>query len=277
MNENENSKEIMPERSYSLDYKMSFNKIKKAKRNGNFLIAKVFCYDSRADCLRVDLGNGFKGVIPTDEFTVYEIKKSDSTLSPAVYSLIGKNVCACVQKIAKNGTIVLSRKANMIKSFNYISNSLDKITSCVITSIDKLGAFVDVGHGINGLIHYTNFSNSWAESIRDFGFHEGQFIDAKITSINYDKYQVELNYKVLFENLAYTLNPGDLIEAISLSKISETNNGYYAYVNPNTSAIVNLPCDLKEFPYGSKILVSVRHSSSKNCDKLRLKFISFIY
>ncbi len=271
-------KTVMPERYYSLDTNMSFDKIKQAEQSGEFLIARVCYYDSKMECLIVNLGNEFKGIIPLDEFTIYRNKKSDFSISPAVYSFIGKNICACVKEIDNDGTIILSRKANMIKAFNYLSHLENVIVPCSITSIVKYGAFVDVGHGINGLIHIKNFCRTYVENLTYIGFYEGKFIDAKIISTNPDNYQIDLTYKDLFDNLAYTFNYGDIIRVTVLSKVSETNEGYYTYINPNTTGIINPPFAPRnfKFPYGSKVLAFVKHSSKKNYDKLRLHFISFI-
>ncbi len=88
-----------PESHYTLDKNMSLDKINRAKNNGNFLSAKVLNFDSRKNCIIVDLGNNFKGEIPLNDFSIYPVTRANDRLSASVYSLIGKNICACVKEI----------------------------------------------------------------------------------------------------------------------------------------------------------------------------------
>lgn len=269
------NKLILPELCYGLAEDMSLEKISRAITTGDFLIAKVSRFNSQEELFEVDLGNGFHGKIPLDDFSIYPCRRLSAHISPAAYSLIGKNICACVQEISDYNMVILSRKANMIKSFNYIKHLESKIVSCSILAITQYGLFVDVGHGINGLIRINDLTISRIHDISDLGFATGQLIDAKIISINSEKYQISLNHKDLFDNLAYTLNPGDFIEAISLDPLDDEESGYFAHINHNTKALMDPPEGLK-IPYGSRVVARVKRFSPNKPDKVRLKFISLI-
>ncbi len=177
-----------------------------------------------------------------------------------------------------NNTIILSRKANMIKALNRIKSLEGETISCTITSMNEYGLFLDSGHGITGLLHISRLISTKVKSPSDVGFSVGESIKAKIYSVDCKTRRVELSYKDLFSNLAHELNTGDVIEAISLFPVNESESGYYAYVNPNTPALVNAPKHREsKIPYGSKIVAAVRAYSSNYPDKLRLDFISFIH
>ncbi len=267
-------KKLMPESYYSLDSSMSLDKIVRAKKTGNFLVAKVLNLNFSKKCLRVDLGNSFNGEIPLDEFSIYPVIRTNNSISPWVYSFFGKTICVCVRKISDDNTIILSRKANMLKSFNLIEQFKGNVVSCLITSIVDYGLFVDVGHGINSLIHNRKLSLTQINNPKDIGFTVGQSIDAEIISTNSEKYRVSLNHKNLFDNVSKYLTPGDIIEVISLNPVNEDEDGYYAFFNPSTTAIIN-PIKGIKIPYGSKVKARVKKFKPNHPDKLQLGFISF--
>ena len=266
MNDYVNTK-FMPERFYGLDNNMSFFKIKRAKKNGDFLVGIVLFFDFKRNYFKVNLGNGFYGIIYLNNYSIYPFPSSVAN------SQIGKTICACVKKIS-NRRIILSRKANMLKTFKKISNMENEIFRCCITGIVEYGVFVDIGHGISGLIHIKNFCRCRVKDVRDIGFNIGYFINAKISSIDYNKYQVQLVYKDLFENLFYSCQCGDKIAVLVLNPV-QNNSGYYVYINPNTFAILNTPKSLEPIPFGTKVLSYVRNPGIES-PKLHLNFISFI-
>lgn len=269
------NKNFMPESFYSLDDKMSLDKITRAKDNGDFLVAKAVSWDNAMQCIIADLGNGFKCEIPLNEFTIYPIMRPNGFINPSVYSLIGQTVCVCVQEIYDDNTIVLSRKANMLKTFEFIEQCENKVVTCSIRSIARYGLFVDVGFGISGLIKLNDLTLSRINHPADLGFKTNQFLDAKIISVNSDKHQIGLNHKDLFENQAYSLNPGDIVEVTTLHPINEIEDGYFVHISHNTPALMDPPDGMK-IPYGTKVLAIVKPTNPKHPDKVKLRFLQFI-
>ncbi len=269
----EERKNVMPERLYSLDNNMSLEKIIQAKKTGDFLIAHVLYFDSKHGCLKVNLGNHINGEIPLDEFTIYSTIRTNGNISASVYSLIGQNVCTCVREICDESKIILSRKENMIKAFNLIAQSNDKIFSCLIQNVVPYGLFVDVGHGINGFIHTQNLVLSRIDNPMVVGFKPLDSINAKITSINTEKYQIALNHKCLVDNLANSLNSGDVVPCTTLA--SNENHGYFVYLNENTPALMDEPNGLN-IKYGSRVSAVVKPFRPDHPDRVRLRFLSFI-
>lgn len=268
------NKKVMPESFYSLDDEMSLDKITRAKNSGDFLVAKAVKWSEASQSVMADLGNDFKGEIPLNEFSIYPVTRPDGSVSPTVYSLLGKNICVCVQAICDN-KIVLSRKANMLNGFNFIKQCETQIVTCSITAIANYGLFVDVGFGINGLIKLVDLTTSRVHTPSDLGFTSKQFIDARVISIDSDKNQISLSHKDLFENDAYSLTPGDIVEVITLDPLNAEENGYFVYLSPNTPALMDPPFGLK-IPYGSRVSAVVKSFSKKHPDKVRLRFLSFI-
>ena len=69
------------------------------------------------------------------------------------------------------------------------------------------------------------------------------------------------------------LNRDDLTEATILKPIN--SSGYFVYLNPNTSAVVDVPPNLP-CKYGDRIVARVKGPRNNHPDDLRLTFVSFI-
>ena len=270
-------KKIMPERLYPLDPNMSLEKILQAKELGTPLVGKAILWNSQANCLEINLGNNFYGFIPEDRVSVYPVFAPDDPqkLSASIRSLIGNPVLVNVVEVDDSDgsmAITLSRKENMLHAFDAITNLVGKSIECCVTSIKNFGIYVDVGNGINGLIHHSELSLSRFNHFSEMGIRVGDKIIVKVLSVN-NNFHVALNYRDQFKNLTFTLNPGDLIEAIVLESVNQEGN--FAYLNPNTPAIVDIPPRVHCY-YGEKIVARVKGPSKKRPDSIKLSFVSFV-
>lgn len=267
------NKTLVPERICSLDTTMSLEKILQAQAEGASLVGKVTMWNAQANRLEVDLGNNFCGYISANHISIYPEFDSEQRPSASIRALIGYPVIVNVIDVdLSNDTpcISLSRKENMINAFNVISDSVGEIIDCCITAITSFGVYVDAGNGISGLIHHSQLTTPRLNNLSEIGINVGDKITARILEVN-ENFQVSLNYKSQFENLAYKLNSGDLIEARILKRVNDY--GFFAYLNPNTSSIIDVPIDL---PYGTKVVALAKKQSSIHPERLRLSFVAII-
>lgn len=265
---------IMPESFYSLDSEMSLKKLDRSRESKELLVGKVLWWDSNSESFNVDLGNGFLGVLPLALASIYPPKSEDGLLTAPLRSIIGKNILVTIYRIIDftDGThcIVLSRKDNMQYAFDHFSNCIGQTVECCITSLSSIGAFVDIGYGVTGLIDHSVLSVSRSISCLEYiGLTRGTKLIAKIISIE-DNHHIQLNFKDQFENLAFKLKPGDLIEATILRDVC----GYFAYVNPNTPTSIDLPLHSQQCKIGSKVIARVINSRPTYPELLRLTFVS---
>jgi len=270
-----NERKVMPEHFYSLDNNMSLDKLIRAQDTGEPLIGKVVLWNSKAKCFEVDLGNGYTGHIPSEHASIYPIFLPNGNLSPSIRATIGNLVVVSVMEVVSSNDIlkvVLSRKDNMLKAFDIISNLIGKEIECCITSFSSYGVFVDVGNGVSGLIYHKDLCSSRVNHYSDIGLKLYDKITVKVISVD-DNYRINLNYKDQFENLSYTLNPDDLIQAKILNPLNSI--GYFAYLNANTCALVDMPENI-DCHYGDKILARVKGRRTHRPDQLKLTFVSFI-
>ena len=132
----------------------SLEDVKTAMMNGTVIESKVLLCDSEHN-LHVDLGI-IRGMIPREEGAIGI--DDGSTRDIALISKVNKPVCFTVLGFQRddfgNISAILSRKAVQLgckKSF--IDNlNVGDIINAKVTHLEKFGAFIDIGAGINALI-----------------------------------------------------------------------------------------------------------------------------
>ena len=272
----ENNKKIRFEDLESIDTTMSLDKLIQAMDAQNEIVGVVNLWNSEKKEFEVDLGNGFIGHLPVCSSTVYPFFTEGEILTPSLRMIIGKPIIVHVryiEMINEEVLITLSRKEIMDEAFSMLSMSVGETVECYVKSFSSFGVFVDVGYGISGLIHYKDLCLPRIYNYTELGFDIGDKITAKIISIDKVKSHISLSYKEQFENLAFKLNRNDLIQAVVLDPINQ--NGFFAYLNPNTPAVIDFPssaiCN-----YGDKVIAKVKGCRTNHPEDLKLTFVSFI-
>jgi ribosomal protein S1 len=269
------NKKIMPERFCTLDTNMSLEKLIMAQENKIPVVGRVLLWNSQEKNLKVDLGNDIYGFLPIDLASIYPSSLDNGDLTSSIRAIIGKPILTIIEQVSFNGEgtmIKLNRKILMLDAFNFVSNSIGKTVECCVTGIVAFGVFVDVGNGLSGLIHHKDLCIPRLKDFRELGFDVGDKITAKIIDVN-DNFQISLNYKDQFENMALTTNRNDLVIATILKQ--HNNDGFFGCTNPNTPVLIDIPSDVNCY-YGDKILARAKAPKKKHPDKLNLVFHSFV-
>lgn len=264
------NKRILPEAGYSLNPCMTFEELQHHFYFNHFVVGRVLYFSAQTQSFKIDLGNGIIAKMPLVESSIYLTSRPDGLLTAEAYGLISKTVCVKILQLDYDD-IVVSRKENMLEAFEALSNMEGQVVDCYVKSCLKKMVFVDVGHGISGAIRILDLCKTKINHVLDAGVAPKDFIKAKINTIDSENFHVVMGYKELFEDLSGSFNRNDLISAYSFFPI-ETGNGYFASVNPNTSAILD-PIPGISIPYGSNVIARVKSSAP---NKLRLGFISFV-
>lgn len=132
----------------------SVDEIKTAMIQGEILESKVLLCD-REHNLHVDLG-AVRGIIPRIEGAVGI--DDGSVRDIALISKVNKSVCFTVlgfqKDIYNNSLAILSRRAVQLRCINEFLDKLVEgdIIDARVTHLEKFGAFIDIGAGINALI-----------------------------------------------------------------------------------------------------------------------------
>lgn len=132
----------------------TIDQIKEAMMRGEVLESRVLLCD-REHNLHLDLG-AVRGIIPRSEGAV---GIDDGTVRDiALISKVNKNVCFTVlgfqRDIYNNCLALLSRRAVQLRCINeYLSKlQVGDVIDAKVTHLERFGAFIDIGAGINALI-----------------------------------------------------------------------------------------------------------------------------
>lgn len=132
----------------------SIEELKQAMMNREVLESKVLLCD-REHNLHVDLG-AVRGIIPRTQGAIGI--DDGSVRDIALISKVNKSVCFNVlgfqRDIYDNNIAILSRRAVQQSCTEAYLNSLENgdIIDAAVTHLEKFGAFIDIGAGINALI-----------------------------------------------------------------------------------------------------------------------------
>ncbi len=96
--------------------------------------------------------------------------------------------------VAAPNTEVAEKLIKRIKELT-ASAEIGKIYKGKITRIEDYGLFVEILHGVTGLVHISQISNKRIQNIRDEHFKIGQMMDVKV--IGFKENKVQLSKKVL--------------------------------------------------------------------------------
>lgn len=244
----------------------SLEDVKIAMMNGNVIESKVLLCDSDHN-LHVDLGI-IRGVIPREEGAIGI--DDGTTKDIALISKVNKFVCFTIlgfQRDDFGGTsAILSRKAVQLGcKMNFIDKlNVGDIIDAKVTHLEKFGAFIDIGAGINALIPIDMLSVSRISHPRERVF-EGE----KIRVVLKKKEPVKLTFS-LRELL------GTWMENASLFEVGQTVTGvvrsietYGVFVElmPNLAGLAE-PCDF--LFEGQRVAVYIK---SILPDKMKIKLV----
>lgn len=214
----------------------SVDEVKKAMMEGGVIESKVLLCD-REHNLHVDLG-AVRGIIPRVEGA---IGIDDGTVRDiALISKVNKSVCFTVlgfqRDIYNNSIAILSRKDVQLKCMeSYLSKLVPgDIIDANVTHLEKFGAFIDIGAGINALIPIDMLSVSRishpCERLR-----EGQSIKVILKKIEPNKLTFSLKELLgSWEDNAADFAPGETVTGVVRSI---EDYGVFVELAPNLAGL----------------------------------------
>ncbi|MEE0929489.1 MAG: 30S ribosomal protein S1, partial [Acutalibacteraceae bacterium] len=143
----------------------------------------------------VDIG-GVDGMIHISELSWSRIKH------PSEVVKVGDVVEVYVKDIDnEKGNISLGYKKTEDNPWEILKNNYPEgtVTEVEIVGLTQFGAFAKIIPGIDGLIHISQIANRRIEKPQD-ELSVGQKVQAKITSIDFDKKRVSLSIRALLED-----------------------------------------------------------------------------
>ncbi len=214
----------------------SVDELKTAMIQGEVLESKVLLCD-REHNLHVDLG-AVRGIIPRIEGAVGI--DDGSVRDIALISKVNKSVCFTVlgfqRDIYDNYLAILSRRAVQLRCLNEYLNKLvvGDVIDARVTHLEKFGAFIDIGSGINALIPIDMLSVSRITHPNE-RLTEGQNIKVALRKKEPDKMTFSLKELLgSWEENADNFSPGETVTGVVRSI---EDYGVFVELAPNLAGL----------------------------------------
>lgn len=240
--------------------------IKASMRNGEILEGRVILCD-REHNLHIDFGT-MPAIIPHIEGAIGIAE--GTTRDIALISKVNKLVCFKIIGFHRNenGTLcsILSRRAVQLEcKRDYIDRlALGDIIDARVTHIEKFGAFIDIGAGINSLIPIDMLSVSRISHPRQRVI-EGQMIKAMLKKREGEKLTFSLKELLgTWQENASLFSVGETVTGVVRSVESY---GIFVELAPNLAGLAE-PCDDVEI--GQSVSVYIK---SIMPDKMKIKLV----
>lgn len=240
--------------------------VKIAMMNGSVIESRVLMCDSEHN-LHVDLGI-IRGVIPREEGAIGI--DDGTTRDIALISKVNKPVCFIILGFQRddrgNISAILSRKAVQLGCRkNFIDHLVEgDIIDARVTHLEKFGAFIDIGAGINALIPIDMLSVSRINHPRE-RVYEGECIKVVLRKREPEKLTFSLKELLgTWSENAMMFAPG---ETVTGTVRSIETYGVFVELTPNLAGLAE-PCDyLFE---GQRVAVYIK---SVLPDKMKIKLV----
>lgn len=244
----------------------TLEEVKTAMMNGSVIESRVLLCDSEHN-LHVDLGI-IRGVIPREEGAIGI--DDGTTRDIALISKVNKPVCFVILGFQRddygNISAILSRKAVQLGcKKNYIDNLREgDIIDARVTHLEKFGAFIDIGAGLNALIPIDMLSVSRINHPRE-RLYEGECIKAVLRKREPQKLTFSLKELLgTWSENAMLFNPG---ETVTGTVRSIEPYGVFVELMPNLAGLAE-PCDM--LFEGQRVAVYIK---SVLPDKMKIKLV----
>ncbi|MCC8023664.1 MAG: S1 RNA-binding domain-containing protein [Clostridiales bacterium] len=234
----------------------TLQELKESMLTGKILESRVLLCDKDHN-LHVDLGAA-RGIIPRCEGAIGIADGSVRDI--ALISRVNKDVSFCVQEMKKDeyGNVIATLSRRMVQEKcmeDYVSSlRTGDVIDARVTHLEKFGAFVDIGAGINALIPIDMISISRIPHPSE-RFHENENIRAVVRGIENGK--ITLSHRELlgtWEENAKLFSPGETVPGIIRSV---EHYGVFVELMPNLAGLAEPMPDAKPSQKASVYIKSI--------------------
>lgn len=178
-------------------------------------------------------------------------------LLKAIRGNLGKKVIAKVVAKYENGTIELDRAQILKQTTEILANKISKNVMATIEKIVEYGAFIDIGNGVNALLHITNISKSRCYAISDL-FKIGDVITVKLMDFDSKTSFFTVSRKDAYPRIMF--DKGEIILVKVMQQLD--SEGYFVEYDPGNIGIMDVTNNmiLRE---GQKVLCKVKSNKEQ--------------
>lgn len=224
-----------------------------------------FDYEGSRVCCEIS-SHVRKAFIRVENFSYPELHEFSKTNIPHIISNhIGKQVVAKVVTKGRNGDYELDRKVVMKDTINYLSDNLGTVVVATIDAIRAYGAFIDIGNGVESLLHLSEFSEFRYQELANL-FKIGDQIEVRLLSFNPDTSRFDVSRKHVYQREILPCN------SVQLVRILEQLGKELVFVEYNPKTIGIMDFSNAENFYGKYALCRIKKNTWKG---FKADFISW--
>ena len=237
---------LKPERTSHLKYGTTMEDVMEAYLQNQTLTGKVTYIHYASKTLQVILGEGILAVMPWSEATIYKFSyKSEKmpTLPTQISTLLYRKVRVKVKEILEDGTIVVSRKENMLKALEEVKFTWEEETyQAVVTGKYPSGIFMDIGEGLIAFCHVSEISMCRVNV--DTWVKKGETYSVKIVDVSdaEDNYRMNCSIRKANNTTIDDFKEGQIVNVRISNPVYNgyTISGYFAELSPNITGIADI-------------------------------------
>ena len=147
--------------------------------------------------LEVDVG-GLRGFMPAGSVSTYRVEDFEEVVGQTLECLVTELVPAA-RRLVLSRRAVLERQAAEARQKLLETLEIGQTLEGIVRNIRDFGAFVDLGHGVDGLVHVSQLSWDRVEKPEDV-LELGQKVKVVVRSIDEETGKISLSARDLIEN-----------------------------------------------------------------------------
>lgn len=147
--------------------------------------------------LEVDVG-GLRGFMPAGSVSTYRVEDFEEFVGQTLECLVTELVPAA-RRLVLSRRAVLERQAAEARQKLLETLEIGQTLEGIVRNIRDFGAFVDLGHGVDGLVHVSQLSWDRVEKPEDV-LELGQKVKVVVRSIDEETGKISLSARDLIEN-----------------------------------------------------------------------------
>ena len=186
------AREVIDESAVSRTDPLLWQKFKEMMDESTVVTGKITEVNKGGAVMEVE---GVRGFIPASKLAIGYVEDTETYLNKTVDAVI-VDVDEEAQKLVLSVKDILLEKEREAKKARMESLQVGEVFEGKIASLKDYGAFVDIGDGIQGLLHISQISNERIEKPQDV-ISIGDTDRVKIIDIDYDKKRISLSMRAL--------------------------------------------------------------------------------
>ena len=240
---------LKPENDYMVDYHATRQDIQESLRNNATITGIVTGIDSQKQTLKVCIGNDIFGIMPWSEASLYNLtykKEISPDIPQQILVLTYKKVRTKVKEIKADGTIILSRKYNMLEAWESVIAAPDNLYNANIVGYYDSGVFYDIGEGICAFCYVYDYSLCRFDLPKVVKINTEDTVKLLNLDANND-YRITCSRRLGSQTNYSNFEKGKIVKIILGQPVYQNDDhedskltGYFAELAPNVSGIADV-------------------------------------